>query len=104
MAMAARAPATQRVDNRGWAGQPEASPRPGVKTWGSPGAGARGGAFPAVGATPAASTGATTRVIKAGTGRSAPRRQIHSGLAVRMLGIGFGGLLLVGASLWLLLS
>ena len=46
-------------------------------------------------------SGATTRVIKAGTGRSAPRRQFHRGLAVRMLGIGLGGLLLVSASLWL---
>src|SRR5206468_792024 len=95
MAMAARAPTTQHAENRGWARQPEASPRPEVRTWGSPGADARGGAYSAAGATPMAGSGATTRVIKAGTGRSAPRRQLHRGLAVRMLGIGLGGLLLV---------
>lgn len=104
MAMAARAPTTQRVDNRGWARQAEAPPRPGVKTWGSAGAAAPGGAFPAISATPTAGTGATTRVIKAGTGRSTPRRALHRGLVARMLGIGLGGLLLVAASLWLLLS
>ena len=104
MAMAARAPATHRVDNRGWARQPEAPPRPGVRTWGSPGADARGGAVPAVGATATGATGATTRVIKAGTGRSAPRRQIRGALVARMLGLGLGGLLLVGPSLWLLRS
>jgi hypothetical protein len=104
MAMAARAPATERVENRGWARQPEASPRQGVRTWGSPGADARGGAFPDVGATPTGGTGATTRVIRAGTGRSAPRGKIRGGLAARMLAIGLGGLLLVAAAVWLVLS
>ena len=104
MAMAARAPATQHVENRGWARQPEVPPRPGVRTWGSPGVDARGGAYPAAGATPTAGSGATTRVIKAGTGRSAPRGRIRFELAARMLAVGLGGLLLVAASLWLLLS
>jgi hypothetical protein len=104
MAMAARAPATQHVENRGWARQPEASPRPWVGKSESPGADARGGAFPAVGAKPTGGSGATTRVIKAGTGRAAPRSRVGDGLGVRTLAIGLGGLLLVAASLWLVLS
>jgi hypothetical protein len=87
-------------ENRGWTEQPTEVPRSTRQRWGAPALDPRPQAVPTAREQAPGDMVATTRVIPAASRRG----EVGEGLGRRMLVIGLGGLLLVAATLWLVVS